>query len=225
MKPTLANPNPKKSRALRIIGEVLSQLLNVPLLSGALITFIFFKLPTDIPNRVGGFGLALLFISLIPLCSLLFYIPGKIKNWPTIIKRQRIASFIIMIISYPIGFIALRLSNAPIIFEAMAANYTLITLGLIIFNLILRYKASGHTAGVAGPATAMLFFFGFSAVPLVTLIPLTIFARIAAKGHNFWQLITGSVLSISITVLVLILYGFNPLSHLYLITELGHLVF
>ncbi len=215
MKSTLTNPNPKKSRALRIIGEVLSQLLNVPLLSGAFITIIFFKLPTDIPNRVGGFGLALLFISLIPLCSLLFYIPGKIKNWPTIIKRQRIASFVIMIISYPIGFIVLRLSNAPIIFEAIAVNYTLITLGLIIFNLILRYKASGHTAGVAGPATAMLFFFGLSAAPLVTLIPLTIFARIAAKGHNFWQLVTGSLLSISITVLVLFLYGFNPLSHLH----------
>ncbi|MBT7075871.1 MAG: hypothetical protein HN922_13295 [Anaerolineae bacterium] len=215
MKSAPANPSPEKPRALRIIGEVLSQLLNVPILSGALITIIFFKLPTDIPNRVGGFGLALLFISLIPLCSLFFYIPGKVKNWPTIIKRQRIASFVIMIISYPIGFLALRLSNAPLIFEAIAVNYTLITLGLIIFNLILRYKASGHTAGVAGPATAMLFFFGLSAAPLVTLIPLTIFARIAAKGHNFWQLITGSVLSISTTVLVLFLYGFNPLSHLY----------
>ncbi len=208
-------PDQKKSKALRITGEVLSQLLNVPLLSGALITVIFFNLPTDIPNRVAGFGFALMFISLIPLCSLLFYIPGKIKNWPKIIKRQRIASFVIMIISFPIGFIVLRLSHAPLIFEAIAVNYALITLGLIIFNLILRYKASGHTAGVAGPTTAMLFFFGLSATPLVTLIPLTIFARIAAKGHSFWQLVTGSVLSISITVLVLFLYGFNPLSQLY----------
>lgn len=215
MELTLTNPSPKKPRALRIIGEVLSQLLNVPLLSGALITFVFFKLPTDIPNRVEGFGLALLFISLIPLCSLLFYIPGKVKNWPTIIKRQRNASFVIMLISYPIGFIALRLSNAPIIFEAIAVNYTLITLGLIIFNLVLRYKASGHTAGVAGPTTAILFFFGLPAAPVIILIPLTIFARIAAKGHDFWQLVTGSVLSISITVLVLFLYGFNPLSHLF----------
>ena len=205
------NPKPTKPLALRVIGEVLSQLLNVPLLSGALITFIFFNLPTDLPNRAEGFGWALLFISLIPLCSLLFYIPGRDKNWPKILKRQRTASFILMIISYPIGFIVLRMTDAPRIYEALAINYTLITLGLIVFNLILRYKASGHAAGVAGPVAAVLYFFGLIAAPLVSLIPLTIFARIAAKGHNIWELVTGSVLSISITVLTLFLYGFIPL--------------
>ncbi len=199
------------SHFTRVLGEVLSQLLNVPLLSGALVTFVFFQIPSEIPNRLGGYGWALLFISLIPLASLLFYIPGKVKDWQVVIKRQRLASFVLMIISYPIGFVVLRLVNAPLIFEAIAVNYTLITLGLIIFNLILRYKASGHAAGVAGPVAAVMFFFGIPAVPLFSLIPLTIYARIAAKGHNFWQLVTGSVMSISITLLVLFFYGFIPL--------------
>ncbi len=168
-------------RYRRVLGEVLSQLLNVPLLSGALVTFVFFQIPSDIPNRLGGFGWALLFISLIPLGSLLFYIPGKVKDWPTIIKRQRTASFVLMIISYPVGFIVLRVVNAPRIFETIAVNYSLITLGLIIFNLILRYKASGHAAGVAGPVAAVMFFLGIPAAPLATLIPLTIFARRAEQ--------------------------------------------
>lgn len=198
-----------KSRFRRILGEVLSQILNVPMLSGALVTIIFFRLPTDIPNRMAGFGWALVFISLIPLASLLFYIPGKVKDWARIINRQRTASFVLMIISYPIGFIVLKLINAPRIFEAIAVNYTLITLGLIIFNLILRYKASGHAAGVAGPVAAMTFFFGLPAVPLISLIPLTIYARIAAKGHDLWQLIVGAAMSASITILVLVFYGFD----------------
>jgi len=67
---------------------------------------------------------------------------------------------------------------------------------------------------VAGPVAAVIYFFGLIASPLVSLIPLTIFARIAAKGHNIWELVTGSVMSISITVLTLFLYGFNPLSPL-----------
>ena len=198
-----------KPQFRRILGEVLSQILNVPMLSGVLVTIIFFRLPTDIPNRMAGFGWALVFISLIPLASLLFYIPGKVKDWAKIIKRQRTASFVLMIISYPIGFIVLKLINAPRIFEAIAVNYTLITLGLIIFNLILRYKASGHAAGVAGPVAAMFYFFGIPAAPLAALIPLTIFARIAAKGHDLWQLVIGALMSISITVLVLLLYGFD----------------
>ena len=202
------------SRFRRILGEVLSQILNVPMLSGALVTYIFFRLPTNIPNRLTGFGWALTFISLIPLASLLFYIPGKAKDWAKVVKRQRTASFVLMIVSYPIGFLVLKLIDAPRIFEAIAVNYTLITLGLIIFNLILRYKASGHSAGVAGPVAAMFYFFGIPAVPLVALIPLTIFARIATKGHDFWQLIVGAVMSISITVFVLIMYGFDLFSQL-----------
>lgn len=202
-------------RTLRVVGEVLSQLLNVPFLSGALVTYIFIRLPIDMPNRIAGFGWTLVFISLIPLASLLFYIPGKLKDWTQVVKRQRAASFVLMIISYPVGFLVLRLIKAPKIFEAIAVNYTLITLGLIIFNLVLRYKASGHAAGVAGPVAAMFYFLGIPAVPLISLIPLTIFARIAAKGHDFWQLIVGAVLSISITVFVLASYGFDLFGRIY----------
>jgi hypothetical protein len=202
------------NRVLRVLGEILSQLLNVPLLSGALITYIFFHIPSDIPNRLAGFGWALTFISLIPLASLLFYIPGRVKDWAQVIKRQRTASFMLMMVSYPIGFLVLRLSGAPRIFEAIAVNYTLITLGLITFNLILRYKASGHAAGVAGPVAAVMYFFGLPAVPLASLIPLTIFARLAAKGHTFWQLVVGSAMSIAVTLLVLASYGFIPLGPL-----------
>lgn len=212
MESTTSQNSSRFKRPLRVLGEVLSQLLNVPFLSGALVTYIFFRMPTDIPNRLAGFGWALTFISLIPLASLLFYIPGKARDWTKVVKRQRTASFVLMIISYPIGFLVLRLTQAPRIFEAIAVNYTLITLGLIIFNLVLRYKASGHAAGVAGPVAAMFYFLGLPAVPLVTLIPLTIFARIAAKGHDFWQLVTGSIMSALITLLVLFLYGFTPFS-------------
>jgi len=198
------------NRVRRIVGEVISQLLNVPVLSGALITFFFFRLPNDLPNRLPGYGWALLFLSIIPLCSLFFYIPGKLKDKARIIRRQRIASFVFMIVSYPIGFLVLRLMHAPRIFEAMAITYTLVTLGLILFNFILRYKASGHAAGVAGPVAALLYLFGLIATPFIALIPLTTWARVSARGHDTWQTVVGALLSFGITALVLWLYGFLP---------------
>lgn len=203
-----------KQKTLRIVGEVFSQVLNVPVLSGALLTFLFFQLPTEIPNRIAGLGWALVFISLIPLCSLFFYIPGKVRDWPKIIKRQRIASFVFMIVSYPLGFAVLRLTHAPKVYEAIAATYTLVTLGLIVFNLVLRYKASGHAAGVAGPVAAMIFLYGLIAAPLIALIPLTTWARVSAKGHDVWQTVVGAVLSLAITVSVLMAYGFLPLGQM-----------
>jgi hypothetical protein len=203
-----------KHRTLRIIGEVFSQVLNVPILSGAMITFLYFQLPSDMPGRMAGFSWTLLFLSLIPLCSLFFYIPGRLRDWPRIIKRQRIASFVFMLISYPIGFVVLRQIGAPKVYEAILATYTLVTLGLIVLNLLLRYKASGHAAGVAGPVAAMIYLYGLIATPLLLLLPLTTFARVMAKGHDVWQTVVGAVLSLGITIGVLWLYGFLPLAGL-----------
>lgn len=202
------------NKRLRIAGEVVSQMLNVPILSGALITLFFFQIPNDIPNRLSGYAWALLFLCLIPLGSLFFYIPGRARDWPRIIKRQRIASFVFMIVSYPIGFLILILTGAPKIFQAIAVTYTLVTLGLIVFNFLLRFKASGHAAGVAGPVGAMVYLYGLIAAPLLALLPLVAWARLAAKGHNVWQTVVGALLSLSLTTLVLYLYGFLPLSGL-----------
>ncbi|MFP3854681.1 MAG: hypothetical protein ACLFWD_10360 [Anaerolineales bacterium] len=201
-------------RVMRIVGEVLSQLLNVPILSGAMVTFLFFRLPTDIPNRAHSFALALAFFCLIPLASLLFYIPGGVKDWARVIKRQRIASFVLMMISYPLGYLILRMTGAPLIYEAIAVTYTLVTLGLILVNMGLKYKASGHAAGVAGPVAAMVYLYGLIAAPLLALIPLVTIARVMAKGHDIWQSLAGAALSLSITVAVLWLYGFQPLAGL-----------
>ena len=201
-------------RTLQVIGEVLSQLLNVPILSGAMVTFLFFRLPTSLPNRVHSFGLALAFLCLIPLASLFFYIPGGVRDWARVIKRQRIASFVLMMISYPLGYIILMLTGAPAIYEAIAVTYTLVTLGLIILNMVVRYKASGHAAGVAGPVAAMVYLYGLVATPLIALIPLVAIARVLAKGHDVWQSVAGTALSFSITVAVLWMYGFEPMAGL-----------
>lgn len=199
-------------RICNIISRVLTQLLNVPILSGLIATFFYFRLPPDTPNKLPGFLLALVFISLIPFLSVLFYIPGRTRDQEAILHRQRIASFIFMAVSYPSGWLVLSLTGAPRIFIALASSYTFVTLGLIVFNLLLRFKASGHAAGVAGPVAAMLFIYGFWAAPLVALLPLVSWARVTAKGHTLWQTVVGAGLSFIITIQVLFAYGFQPFS-------------
>lgn len=193
-----------------VVGEILSQLLNVPVLSGLMITYLYFRLPAAEPNALSGYLWAMTFVCLIPLTSLFFYIPVKNEEIQKTVHRQRVASFILMMISYPIGWLVLSLTHAPRIFTALAAIYTFVTLGLIFFNLLLHYKASGHAAGVSGPVTSMIFLYGVIATPLLALLPLVAWARLAAKGHNFWQTVVGAVLSGVISVSVLWVYGFTP---------------
>ncbi|MEN6408352.1 MAG: hypothetical protein ABFD44_01405 [Anaerolineaceae bacterium] len=203
--------NSRDRNVLRVVGEVFSQILNVPVLSGLLVTFLYFKLPVDTPQRMQGWIWSLVFVSLIPLSSLLFYIPFGNPNHEQVVRRQRNASFVVMMISYPLGVWVLHQIHAPSIFRATAVIYSLVTLGLIIFNLLLHYKASGHAAGAAGPVGVMMYLYGLVAVPLLALLPLVTWARLAAKGHSFWQTVVGAVLSLCISVGVMWAYGFQPL--------------
>ena len=203
-----------KQNLTKIMGEIFSQLLNVPVLSGLLVTFLYFQLPAGEPNALRGFLWAMLFVCAIPLGSLFFYIPVHDEERKVTLRRQRAASFVLMMVSYPVGWLVCSQTESPRIFTAIAATYTFVTLGLIVFNLILRYKASGHAAGVSGPVASMIFLYGVVATPLLALLPLVTWARLAAKGHSLWQTVVGAVLSGIISVIVLWGFGFTPFSGL-----------
>ena len=201
-------------KTIRIIGNIISHLLNVPVLTGVLLTILYFKLPPETINRNIGYIWSMAILCLVPLTSYLFYIPGKEKNREKILHRQRMASFIIMMISYPIGWLVLSLMHAPKIFTTTAINYTCITLGLLIINVVIKYKASGHAAGVAGPIGALVYLFGLPATPIIALLPLISWARVRAKGHDLMQTVVGSLLSLGITILTFLITGYRPFSGL-----------
>lgn len=200
----------KYQKARRIIGNVISHILNVPVLTGLLLTILFIKLPQTTLNRNPAYLWSMVLLCILPLSSYLFYIPGKEKNKEKVLHRQRMASFIIMMISYPIGWLVLSLTDAPRIFITTAINYTCITLGLLIINVVIKYKASGHAAGVAGPIGALVYLFGLPAIPVIALLPLISWARVRAKGHDLMQTVVGSVLSLGITILTFLITGYQP---------------
>jgi membrane-associated phospholipid phosphatase len=198
----------KLRRTKEIIGIVISQIVNTPFVAGAAITLLLFRVRPDVPQRLLGWGVSLIFLTVVPALSLLFYIPRRNEPWSSTEKRQRIMSFVFMAASYPIGYALLKVFHAPAIFEAVMLSYVMVVLGLILINLF--FKASGHAAGVAGPVSAMIYLYGLVATPLIALIPLTMWARVRAKGHTLSQTIVGTILSAAITITVLVAYGFKP---------------
>ena len=198
----------KLRRTYEIIGIVVSQIVNTPFVAGGAITLLLFSLRPDVPQRMLGWGVSLVFLTVVPALSLLFYIPRRNEPWDSTKKRQRIMSFVMMAISYPIGYALLKILNAPPLFEAIMLSYVMVVLGLILINIF--FKASGHAAGVAGPVSAMIFLYGLIATPLLALIPLTMWARVKAKGHTLSQTIVGALLSAAITVAILLAFGFRP---------------
>ena len=195
-------------QTIHIISFVVSQIVNVPFVAGAAITLLLFGVRPDVPQRILGWGVSLIFLTIIPALSLLFYIPRRNEPWSSTEKRQRVMSFVFMAVSYPIGFVILKILQVPAIFEAIMLTYVVVVLALILVNIF--FKASGHAAGVAGPVSALIYFYGLIATPLIALIPLTMWARVRSKGHTLSQTIIGALLSAAVTIAVLFLYGFRP---------------
>ena len=79
-------------------------------------------------------------------------------------------------------------------------SYVFVTSAVFIINLF--WKISAHSAGVAGPTTALVYVFGPSLIPLYVLTLLVMWVRLKIKVHNLKQLIAGALIAIFITSLV-----------------------
>ncbi len=163
--------------------------------------FMFYFFKQDLHN-FNLFAIALIFVGVIPLFAWLHLVkqPGDYDG-------ERKLSFIIDAISYPIGFVLLLIKKPRSVYTALVFSYLLNVIFLVIINKFFGYKASGHGAGIAGPATALTIVFGaVGALSFLFLIPV-FYSKIKLKDHTFMQLLTGSLLSSFLTCIAFVVVG------------------
>jgi hypothetical protein len=198
----------------QIAGEVFSQLLNVPVLSGILIAYLYFRLPANEPNALAGFLWAMLFVSIIPLCSLFFYIPVHNEEKKITVHRQRVASFIFMMVSYPIGWGCAGIDPCAAHFHGGGGNLYIRNAGPGDLQPDPTLQGQRSCCGSVRSCCDDDLHLWLIATPLLLLLPLVTWARLAAKGHSFWQTIVGGTLSGLISIGVLWAFGFAPFAGL-----------
>lgn len=82
----------------------------------------------------------------------------------------------------------------------MALAY--LCVGSTMFLITLLWKISAHTAGIAGPTTALLFVFGAWILPLYALSILMVWSRVKLRAHTLSQAVAGLVVAITVTSVV-----------------------
>ncbi len=171
------------------IARIITFVFDVPVVAiFAFLMFYIFK-----AHNFESFAIATLFIGIIPL----FAWTHLIKH-PGDFKGERKLSFIIDAISYPIGFIILLGIHRKDIYSALVLSYVLNVIALIVINKA-GFKASGHGAGIAGPATALAIEFGkYGIISFLLLIPVGI-AKLKLKDHTVLQFVAGAALSAALT--------------------------
>lgn len=118
---------------------------------------------------------------------------GLIADVDAKIKEERTFPFTISLLFYFIGLIILIAYRINIISIAFWFCYISNTLLIVIINK--SWKISAHMMGASGPFAALVFVFGFSALPFLILLVFIGWARIKLECHNLDQVLAGAFLA------------------------------
>jgi hypothetical protein len=175
-------------------------LLDPPVL--AMLTFLFFYLMKPVERNLGACLTGVICLGLVPLSAWLHMVrhPGDYKG-------ERKVGFVLSIAGYVAGtLIMLVFFHESRLNVALMLSYLFTVIALTVVNLM-HYKASGHGAGAAGPATALTIVFGWPGAISYLLLVLVAVAKMDIKEHTLGQLCTGAGLSIASTLATFALMG------------------
>ncbi len=188
------------------LARLLSELFN-PLLV-ALPTFLVIALASspDVGHALLWWAVAVIGISLAPFLFVLRGVRrGRYSDHHVSIREQRFVPLLFGLGCMSLTFVLLALLHAsPVLIATVTA--VIVACGLSL--LITRYwKISLHLVGIAGAVTVCLLLFGPRVLWLSPLIALVGWARWQVRAHTLLQALAGTVLAVSVTLLVFRLFG------------------
>lgn len=107
------------------------------------------------------------------------------------------------LVSYAGGALVFLALNNKIMF-VIALAY--LCVASATFLITLAWKISAHTAGVAGPTTALVFVYGAWVLPLYLLSIVMVWSRVKLRAHTLSQAMAGMLVAIAITGLVYMVF-------------------
>lgn len=142
---------------------------------------------------------SLLTIILPPLILLAAAIKTRIvSNWDITDRKQRILPFGVLVFIFIVDYFIIARYGNPF----LARFYIMFLLWFSgFFAITLFFKISGHTGVVALAAGLFIRWFGWGIWPVLILVPLIAWARVAGKKHTLLQVVAGALYSLAIVVL------------------------
>ena len=131
----------------------------------------------------------------LPFLPVLYFYRKNVVDLDISKKEMRTPFFVIAATFYSIAAVIFFATNTTIML-LLASSYAFVTIILLLVNRF--WKVSVHSAGVTGPIFALIFVFGFMALPLALMIVLVSWSRIKLKKHTFTQTFAGSLIPIAV---------------------------
>lgn len=148
---------------------------------------------------------SIFFTSLGPLAFVFWlYATGRITDLDMSIRAERERVFVVFVLFFALGTVALWLIGAPQILTAAMAGYTL---SALVVQWITRYwKISTHALGITAPLIALWVLYGTRPLPFFVLIPIVCWSRVYLRAHTLLQVIAGAGLAAVSTIVMFRLF-------------------
>jgi hypothetical protein len=117
---------------------------------------------------------------------------GEVSDFHMKNRRERIKPLRAFLLFSFLSWLIFLASSAPTLFQVFALIGTLQSAALYLITL--RWKISGHGAGVAGFSVLLWGLYGAAAAPAFLFIPIVIWARVSLSRHDLAQTLAGSLL-------------------------------
>ncbi|UCH63158.1 MAG: hypothetical protein JSU77_01510 [Fidelibacterota bacterium] len=149
-------------------------------------------------RKLAIFCIAFLFSSVVPMAHVAWLKwRGIIESLDVEQRQRRLLPLIVGILSYAAGYLILFWMQAPAVVSGLMFCYAANT--LLVAIITRWWKVSIHATGIAGPIVALIFRFGWLAVPLYALVPIIAQARVVLGKHTVWQVVVGACIGTFLT--------------------------
>ena len=182
------------------IARIISRLTGAPLINlyvGIIMT-VLAPQPTigTVLDPILALGICIVFMVILPIVPIIYQAYRGNVDLDVSSQNMRTQFFLFAIFFYIISFSIYYLFSSPLMYTLSVA-YIGVTTGVMIANR--ETKVSVHTAGIAGPGTALIIVYGLIATPVIILWGAVIWSRMKLEQHTMIQGLIGVVIGVIIT--------------------------
>ncbi len=112
-------------------------------------------------------------------------------------RRERVVFYLIGLLGYlSASLIFTYYRSDPM--AALSLSYLFVALACMLINF--KWKISVHTAGIGGPAAALVYVYGLAGLPALVLAAALAWARVKLKAHTTAQAVAGAIVAAAVTL-------------------------
>lgn len=170
------------------------RIITIPPIEALVMLLILYRLKQEEFGNLGNLLMAVLFLTVIPICS--YPIASRKRGKQDMRNNQRNMAFIFNFLSYLAAMLIGYCVGCTRMLQWILNGYFLAVLILTIVNKVFKIRASGHACSCTFPYLILSYYFGGYVTVICLILYLAEFwASVELKRHTIKEFLGGTIVA------------------------------